>query len=146
MYKTLLAAGALGAAAVIATAPVGAADTASHTYTADLRGGNEIGGGDPDGSGHATITIANDYSKICYKVDDLKHLGEIKAMHIHFGKAGTNGPPVLPLKQNGDEEWSGCASGAAWTQNRLQGDPQDFYVNVHTVEFPDGAIRGQLAG
>ena len=22
--------------------------------------------------------------------------------------------------------------------------PENYYVNIHTVEFPDGAIRGQL--
>ncbi|PHR12451.1 MAG: hypothetical protein COA41_19295 [Sphingopyxis sp.] len=29
--------------------------------------------------------------------------------------------------------------------DRIQGDPSAFYVNVHTAEYPGGAIRGQLS-
>ncbi|WP_408057043.1 CHRD domain-containing protein [Tsuneonella flava] len=38
----------------------------------------------------------------------------------------------------------GCSEGAEWTQNRIQGNPQQFYVNIHTTAYPNGAIRGQL--
>lgn len=28
--------------------------------------------------------------------------------------------------------------------DEIRGNPGGFYVNVHTADFPDGAIRGQL--
>lgn len=29
--------------------------------------------------------------------------------------------------------------------DRIAANPNRFYVNVHTIAYPDGAIRGQLA-
>jgi hypothetical protein len=28
--------------------------------------------------------------------------------------------------------------------SRIATTPEQFYVNVHTTEFPDGALRGQI--
>lgn len=146
MSKTLLAAGAFAAAAAFAAAPAIAAVPAFHTYTAVLRGGDEVGGGRPDASGLARISIANDYSKVCYELSDLRHVGMIKGVDIQAGALASNGPAVLRLKENGDEVYAGCASSAASTGKMMQANPQDFYVNVHTLDFPGGALRGQLSG
>ena len=39
----------------------------------------------------------------------------------------------------------GCEHGLSRTLlRRIRGNPEAFYVNVHTTDFPDGAVRGQL--
>ncbi|WP_240504425.1 CHRD domain-containing protein [Tsuneonella mangrovi] len=121
-----------------------AVSTAETVYHATLSGANETKGGDPDGSGTATITISDGYGKVCWDLQDIKNIGPIKAAHVHMGAAGADGAPVFPLHASATGEWKGCEDGSAWAKNRIDGNPQDFYVNVHTAEFPAGAIRGQL--
>lgn len=144
--------GYLALAAVAATLSLGACatleeevvDATSDTYNATLTGANEVGGGDPDGYGKAEISISDAFDQICYEIKDVRNIEPVTAAHIHFGKAGTNGPPVLTLTQSNEGTWQGCRDGKEWTENRLQGNPQDFYVNLHTATYPNGAIRGQL--
>lgn len=61
-----------------------------------------------------------------------------------MGAAGTNGPPVFTLRRANEGGYKGCTDGSEWTQNRIEDNPEMFYVNVHTAEYPNGAIRGQL--
>ena len=61
--------------------------------------------------------------------------------------AGVAGPIVVPLgapDANGVAE--GCTTGDPAVLTRIQNNPAGFYVNVHTSDFPQGAIRGQLVG
>ncbi len=138
--------------AIVSTATLGACatleeeaiDATSDTYNANLTGAAEVGGGDPDGSGMAEISISDAFGQVCYEIKDVRNIGEVTAAHIHYGRAGTNGPPVLTLTKSNEGTWQGCKDGKEWTENRLQGNPQDFYVNLHTAAYPNGAIRGQL--
>ena len=69
------------------------------------------------------------------------------AAHIHSGDAGASGPVVIPLATPGaDGTSSGCATTTRSLVASILKDPGSFYVNVHTAEFPAGAIRGQLTG
>ncbi|MGX7896413.1 CHRD domain-containing protein [Tsuneonella sp. HG222] len=146
MTKIIALAAACGAIALAgcATLEEEAVDATSDTYNATLLGSNQVGGGDPDGYGKAEISISDAFGQVCYEIKDVRGIDTPTAAHIHFGKAGTNGPPVLALTQSNEGTWQGCKDGAEWTQNRLQGNPQDFYVNIHTAAYPAGAIRGQL--
>ncbi len=120
-----------------------AEETAS-TYYATLTGAQEVGGGDPNGAGKAEITISDNFDQVCWDLNDISGIGPITAAHIHSGTAGNNGPPVFTLRPANEGGYKGCTDGAEWTQNRIQNNPQAFYVNVHTAEYPNGAIRGQL--
>ena len=146
MKTAIFAAATLAAATALATPALGQSAPLSVIYHATLSGANEIGGGDPDGSGKAEIKIMGNYDKVCFKLSDIANIGPIVAAHVHHGVVGANGPPVFSLSKSADGSWQGCQDGASWEKNRINGDPQDFYVNVHTKEFPGGAIRGQLAG
>ncbi len=148
MNKTTILAAICGATALAGCATVkeDAVELTSDTYNAVLTGANEVGGGDPDGYARAEVSITDEFGKVCYEVKDVRGIGPVTAAHIHHGRAGVNGPPVLTLTKSDRGEWQGCKNGSEWTQDRIAGNPQDFYVNLHTAEYPNGAIRGQLAG
>lgn len=120
-----------------------AEETAS-TFYATLTGAQEVGGGDRDGSGKAEISISDNFGQVCWDLNDIRGIGPITAAHIHVGAPGTNGPPVFTLRPANEGGYKGCTDGAEWTQDRIERNPQRYYVNVHTAEYPNGAIRGQL--
>jgi hypothetical protein len=65
-------------------------------------------------------------------------------LHIHRGRAGVNGPPVVTLDAPDDNDSHHCDDVADALLDEIRRSPADFYVNVHTAEYPDGAIRGQI--
>ncbi|MDZ4307220.1 CHRD domain-containing protein [Allopontixanthobacter sp.] len=120
------------------------AEETADTYYATLTGAQEVGGGDPDGAGKAEISISDDFGQVCWDLNEIRGIGPITAAHIHVGAVGTNGPPVFTLRPANEGGYKGCTDGSEWTQDRIEDNPQAFYVNVHTAEYPNGAIRGQL--
>lgn len=120
------------------------AEETSATYDATLTGAKEVGGGDRDGMGKAEISISDAFGQVCWDINNISNIGTVTGAHIHKGAAGTNGPVVFTLDQAKEGGWKGCKDGAEWKQDRITSNPQDFYVNVHTTEYPNGAIRGQL--
>lgn len=127
-----------------ATIEEGVAEEFADTYRTTLTGAQEVGGGEPDGAGRAEISITDEFGQVCWDLNGVTGIGPITAAHIHRGARGVNGPPVFTLKQSNEGGYKGCASGSEWVQNRIEGNASDFYVNVHTAEYPNGAIRGQL--
>ena len=129
------------------------ADQGGRPFTTTLSGAEEVhpmtgalGAGDPDGSGLATLTVNPGQGEVCYElsVEDIM-LPAIGA-HIHFGDAGANGPIVVPLNPpNASGVSSGCAEVSRELALAIIQDPEGYYVNVHTSDFPAGAIRGQLS-
>jgi hypothetical protein len=114
-------------------------------FTAKLSGDNEVGGGDPDGSGTAAVKMRG--TEVCY---DIKWTGIDATMsHIHKAAAGTNGDVVVPFFANESpldaKSKSGCVEAKASVVKAIAANPSGYYVNVHSPEFPKGAIRGQLA-
>ncbi len=146
--KSIFTATALAGAVALAgcaTLEEEVVDATSDTYKTTLTGANEVGGGDPDGYGRAEISVTDGFGQVCWEIKDVTGIDPPTAAHIHYGRAGTNGPPVFTLTKSNEGRWQGCKDAKEWTQNRLQGNPADFYVNVHTAAYPNGAIRGQLS-
>jgi hypothetical protein len=137
----LLAMGALAQAVSATEEPIPPA-----IRLARLSGPVEVPPGDPDGSGLATFIIDPARSQLCYAivVKDIT-LPAILA-HIHIAPAGVAGPIVVPLAApdaNGTS--SGCIGGLDQQLLRaIKSNPRQYYVNVHTTDFPAGAVRGQL--
>ncbi|MEB3230142.1 MAG: CHRD domain-containing protein [Leptolyngbyaceae bacterium] len=116
--------------------------------------------GDPEGMGHGYVFgIDGDETTLCYvlEVSDIQlvPVGEGMAAHIHEGVMGSNGPVVAALAGPEDGNAGDCLTegeegkfptGEMGIVQRILNNPENFYINVHNPEFPDGAIRGQLSG
>lgn len=63
------------------------------------------------------------------------------AAHIHTGPAGEDGPPLIPLTPVSADMSGSVTVTPAVVADLLAGN---LYVNVHSVAFPAGAIRGQI--
>jgi hypothetical protein len=109
----------------------------------NLTGASEVPPGDPDGSGTAHVSIASALNRICTDLE-VREIGVVTAAHIHRGAAGVNGPPVIPLDAPNDDDSDDCDTVADELLDEIVRNPAGFYVNVHTANHPNGAIRGQL--
>lgn len=139
-----------------------------------LTGRNEIAAdasnsaivGDPNGRGEAYVFgIDGDPITLCYvltadRIDPTFVAGQTGMAHIHRGIEGQNGPVVAALAfpvggdaadcltegESGKFPRIGMAGEPASIVADILSHPEQYYVNVHTGEFPAGAIRGQLHG
>ena len=93
--------------------------------------------GDPDGSGTACLGLKP--GRICWQIT-VKKIGTITGEHIHRGTKSQKGQIVVAF----DAKLQGCRTVPQALINEMRTMPGRFYVNVHTAQFPDGAIRGQL--
>ena len=113
----------------------------------EVGAGGELDVGDPDGAGVATVAVSVAARRVCFELWVSGVALPAVAAHIHAAPPGVNGPVVVPL---GAPDAAGRASGCVRDLDgplveALVADPTSYYVNVHTTEFPDGAVRGQLA-
>jgi hypothetical protein len=102
--------------------------------------------GDPDGKGSATVKLDAAKGEVCYDVK-VEGIAAPTAAHIHEGVAGAQGDIVITFDPTKIGQGEDCLTGQkAADIERIGANPAGFYVNVHTGDFPGGAVRGQLAG
>jgi hypothetical protein len=145
-----------------------------HTYGAMLVDENEIPKpSTPGGMGWAKIMLSDDQRRVCYELATWGTETPMAA-HIHHGAPGVAGPILVPLgapntqvmasdipmlrdaaamepkgtvPTGNQAVWysSGCVDPVDRLVLRdIISNPQDYYVNVHTMADPAGAARGQL--
>jgi hypothetical protein len=115
------------------------------SLTATLTGAAEVPGpGDPDGTGQFKLTLNPDREEICYELTVAK-IGTATAAHIHTGAADAAGPVLVPLKTPVGGSVKDCVKLDREKLADILKNPANYYVNVHNADFPNGAIRGQLA-
>ena len=118
--------------------------------TANLLGSNEVpaGTGDPNGTGTAQVRLRAGEGRLCFSFSAITNTTlPATAAHIHIGAAGTepaNNIVVTLTAPDADGNVEGCVNVARSLVSAILANPSGFYVNVHTTDFPDGAIRGQL--
>ncbi len=121
------------------------ADQAAKSMTVKMTGVNEVPGpGDADGKGTATLKFDTAKNQICYELK-VSGIGAANGAHIHSGATGKAGDVKVPLETpdaNGNAK--SCASVDAALIKEILANPSAYYVNVHTAEYPNGAVRGQL--
>jgi len=117
-----------------------------HELKAKLTGSAEAPGpGDLDGKGNAKITLKPDH-QVCWEIKVKNITLPARAAHIHFGAAGVPGPVVVALSApDAKGKSSGCTTVTHELHMNLHMHPELYYVNVHNVDFPGGAVRGQLS-
>jgi CHRD domain len=90
-------------------------------------------------------------------------MDNVTAAHIHSGKTGANGPILVTLfktESPSSKPINGILTSGNLTNADLEGpmagktlidltkamELGETYVNVHSEEFPNGEIRGQIQG
>lgn len=125
-------------------------------FKARLSGTVEVPPNESPAGGSAWVKTSDD--KIEYEVN-VTDIDKVNAAHIHLGESGKNGPVILTLfKEDPTELKTGKLAEANFTASNLEGPLKGkavsdlvaaikdgtTYVNVHSTDFPDGEIRGQL--
>jgi hypothetical protein len=124
---------------------------------AEVSDDGERGVGDPDATGTAVFQIVDEQTiSYGFTVDNTD---TPQIVHIHRGSPDENGPPVIefanvPKDANGQPSGDPGASAGTKTLTtpeeiaaleRIRKNPRNYYVNFHTEQFPDGAVRGQMS-
>ena len=112
-----------------------------------MTGEAESPAGDPVGTGTATIRMRKGQGQVCFSLGVQNITLPSAGAHIHEGAVGSAGPIVVQLVAPGRTGASrGCVTAARAEVAEILRNPAAYYVNVHTTDFPGGAVRGQLTG
>lgn len=110
-------------------------------------------------SGNAFFRLSRDGTRLNFRLS-VRDIAKVTQAHIHVGRRGQNGPVVVFLfgpSKFGITVRRGIVSGVL-TRRDLVGPLQgrtirdlirefnnnNAYVNVHTIQHPNGEIRGQV--
>ena len=130
-------------------------------FRVQLSGSEEVPLVDTKASGSAEFTAPH-FDSIIYSVN-VSNMDNITAAHIHSGKTGANGPILVTLYKTespSSEPINGILTSGNITNADLEGpmagktlidltkvmELGETYVNVHSEEYPNGEIRGQIQG
>jgi len=129
------------------------------SFKAKLSGGEVAPTVKTTAKGEAIFQLSKDGNELTYKLT-VVDIENVTAAHIHDGKVGKNGPPIVDLFTGPKKEgkFSGTLSEGKITAKDLTGqlkgklfshfiqmiEDGHAYVNVHSETHPDGEIRGQI--
>ena len=149
----------VGLTAITTNMPKAFATT--EAFVATLSGDKEVPPVETNATGSAGFSQPH-LSNMSYGIQ-LADIEKVTAAHIHKGKEGQNGPVIVTLfkadNDTGTGPIKGQLVGGAITNDMLEGplagkalevdlanaiQNGEAYVNIHTTDHPDGAIRGQI--
>lgn len=118
--------------------------------------GREVPGGGSDGHGYARLDLDPDHETACFVINWRRVEGAVTAFHLHAGRRGSEGPRWIDFFNGKHVDGrrntvTGCVhvdgSRGLSPRDKIQAvihDPSGFYVSLHSTEFEEGALRGQL--
>jgi hypothetical protein len=146
---------AIAAVAIVALPASGTAPQGS-AFFAIMDGEHEIPDADPDGYGTFSggfRELAGPNTSFCWALTVFR-IGTPNNAHIHQGGPNTaSGPIRIPLNPLPTSGLSGRSANCqnvpdtvanAIKQSVAANPTAGYYINVHTAQFPGGAVRGQL--
>lgn len=159
---------AAGVAIIGGTMATGSAAADGHdgvqSYSAELTGDEQVPPVETNASGHATFEVDAEQGEDHYKVH-IDFICNATQAHIHLGEPGENGPVIAWLYPEDQQEpeliegrFEGTLAEGTLTEDDLVGPlegasfeeaietvaAEGAYVNVHTEQYPEGEIRGQI--
>lgn len=163
MYRKLSVLGVVFIVCGIAVAPVVLAGRhgMNRNFVAHLSGLEA--GAETLGQGQAVFHLSKDGSELSYKLT-VANIENVNMAHIHLAPPGQDGPPVLwlypdaPPPQLIEGRVDGVLATGTATDSDLVGPLAgmtiadlvekirngETYVNVHTLQYPGGEIRGEV--
>ena len=133
---------------LVVAGPAAAAEDSAATVVFHV----PLAGADPEGAGVAVLRFDRRTGELCYVIvvrgigEPRKPLPGIGSAHIHFA-GGIAVDLETEFEQAGESDVfvaTDCVEVDAATMEAILANPSAFYVNVHTAEFPGGAIEGRL--
>jgi hypothetical protein len=109
---------------------------------ADLKASNEVPPNESKAAGSVSATFDTDSNKLSWKGTISGLSGPVTAAHFHSAEAGRNGAVAVPIIGADKGTFEGSA-----TLNDTQAEDLiagRWYVNIHTVTYKAGEIRGQM--
>lgn len=114
------------------------------TLLTTLNGGRIVPGpGDADGTGTFHATLSPVRNELCYELA-VQNLSATVSAQIREGARLRTGETVAALAPPSDGVSKGCVTLPYATVLDIVRRPWGYYVDVATVDYPQGAIRGQI--
>jgi CHRD domain len=116
------------------------ADAETVKFRADMKAATEVPPNDSTAAGTADITLDTTAKTLTWVANTTGLTGNATAAHFHGPAAeGENAGPVIDVTAN-------ITSGTSPISDDQITMLQDgkMYLNVHTEQYPDGEIRGQV--
>jgi hypothetical protein len=132
---------AAGFAAVVAVSAPAFAEMME--YSVPLTGAAEVPPNDSPGSGTLEATFDTETMVLTWTIEYSGLTGDATAAHFHGpAAADANAGPVIPIE-------GGLASPIAGNATLDEAQAADlqagmWYFNIHTAQYPDGELRGQV--
>jgi hypothetical protein len=115
------------------------------SYTVAMTGEEETPVPGPKGAtGTITMNIDSAAGQLCYSGLTYEGPGKADQGHIHKGAKGMAGPVAINLGLL-EEGKDACVTADKKALDAVLADPGGHYVNLHTAEYPGGAVRGQVS-
>ena len=131
---------AIAAAGLLFAAP---ARAEMLNMTAELNGASEVPANDSAGTGSLEATYDTDTKMFTWTVTYEGLTGDATAAHFHGPAApDANAGPVVPIEGDLASPIEGSATLTDEQATQLQDGM--WYFNLHTAQYPDGEIRGQV--